>query len=225
VSTSGLGNSSQLHMVGVFASWIKDYVGVLVHETKRASHFMDQKMQMYDVVGSLTYTDWQEVAQEFIAKFCPKNKIQTSRTDLETATYFQGSRTVDKYVDGSKEIVDKACYFEGAHIVLKFCQGLNANIQDHVACLTQGCPSDKIPQQWYDTAILCNENCFANTAFTSSPQQTLCQSDTTPSMGGLLQKPLTTFSRAHLISMPHSLPVLSVSSAQCPKDTTTIVCF
>jgi Zinc knuckle len=120
--------------------------------------------------------------------------------------------------------VDKACYFEGAHIVLKFCQGLNAKIQDHIACLTQGNPSDKILQQWYDTAILCDKNWIANAAFTSSPQ-TSCQSDTTPPMGGLLRKPLMTFSRAHPIGVSHSLPAPSVSSAQCPKDTTAIVCF
>ena len=92
-----------------------------------------------------------------------------SRTDLETATYFQGSCTVNEYVDSFKEIVDKARYFEGSHIVLKFRQGLHAKIQDHIACLTQGRPSDEIPQQWYDAAILCDENRIMNAAFTSSP--------------------------------------------------------
>jgi hypothetical protein len=33
---------------------------------------------------------WNEFTQEFIED-CPKNKIQTAQTDLETATYFQGS--------------------------------------------------------------------------------------------------------------------------------------
>ena len=56
---------------------------------------------------------------------------------------------VDEYVDSFREIVDKAHYFEGSHIVLKFCQGINAKIQDHIACLTQGRPSDEILQQWY----------------------------------------------------------------------------
>jgi Retrotransposon gag protein len=107
-------------------------------KNERAARFVDRKMHMYDVVGSLTYTMWQEFALEFVAEFCPKNKVQTSQTNLETATYFQGSRTVDEYVDSFREVVEKARYFEGAHIVLKFCQGLNAKIQDHVTCLTQG---------------------------------------------------------------------------------------
>jgi Retrotransposon gag protein/Zinc knuckle len=193
-------------------------------KSEQALCFVDRKMRMYNVVGSLTYATWQEFTQEFVADFCPKNEVQTSRTKLETVTYFQGSCMVDKYVNTFKEAMDKACYFEGAHIVLKFCQGLNAKIQDHVACLTQGRPSDEIPRQWYDAAILCDENCIANTAFTSSPR-TLCQSDTPSSMGGILRKPITTFPRPHPISVPHSLPLPSVSSAQCPKDTMAIVCF
>jgi hypothetical protein len=57
---------------------------------EQASHFVDQKMQMYDVVGSLTYAMWQEFVQEFIANFCPKNEVQTSQTELETMTSSKG---------------------------------------------------------------------------------------------------------------------------------------
>jgi hypothetical protein len=135
----------------------------------RAACFIDQKMQMYHMVGSLPYVSWQEFTQEFISEFCPKNEVQTVQTDLETATYFQGSHTADKYVDKFREMVEKARYFEGTHIVLKFCQGLNQKIQDHIACLTEGHPSDDIPKQWYDAAILCDENHIANAAFTLSP--------------------------------------------------------
>jgi Retrotransposon gag protein/Zinc knuckle len=198
-------------------------VGILIHE-ERAARFVDRKMRMYDVVGSLTYVTWQEFALEFVAKFCPKNEVQTSQTDLESTTYFQGSRTVDEYVNSFREVVEKARYFEGAHIILKFRQGLNAKIQDHVACLTQGRPSDKIPQQWYDAAILCDENCIANAAFTSS-LRTSHQSDTPPSTSGILWKPTMTFARTYPISAPCLLPVPSVSSVQRPKDTTAIVCF
>jgi hypothetical protein len=49
---------------------------------------------MYNVVGSLTYTNWQEFAQEFIAEFWPKNEVQMLQMDLETATYFQGSTSM-----------------------------------------------------------------------------------------------------------------------------------
>ena len=162
--------SCNLYFVLVLLQFADDHAKIMwalsFMKSEQASRFVDQKMRMYDVVGSLNYVTW----QEFVTEFCPKHEVQTSQTDLETTTYFQGSRTVNEYVDSFKEIVDKACYFEGSHIVLKFRQGLNAKIQDHVACLTQGCPSDEIPQQWYDTAILCDENRIMNTAFTSSPR-------------------------------------------------------
>jgi hypothetical protein len=69
--------------------------------------------------------------------------------------------------------------------VLKFWQGLNPKVQDHVACLTLGCPLDKSPKQWYDVAILYDENCITNEAFQTSlriaqPVQTLSN------IGGML---------------------------------------
>jgi Retrotransposon gag protein len=138
----------------------------------RAVHFVGRKMHMYHIVGSLNYSTWHEFAQQFTEEFCPKNEIQTAWTDLKTATYFQGSWTIDEYVNDFKETVDKACYFEGLHIVLKFCQGLNSKIQDYIACLTKGQPSDKTPSQLYAAVILCDENRIANAMFTSSPRTT-----------------------------------------------------
>jgi hypothetical protein len=81
---------------------------------------------------------WQEFVQEFISEFCPKNKIQMAWTNLETPRYFQGSRTIDEYVDAFCEMIGWAHYLEGSHIALKFWQGLNPKIQDYVACLTNG---------------------------------------------------------------------------------------
>jgi Retrotransposon gag protein/Zinc knuckle len=221
-------NSCNLYFALTPRQFTNDHVKIMwafsFMKNEQAVHFVDRKMWMYDVVGSLIYVTWQEFVLEFVAEFCPKNEVQTLRTDLETATYLQGSCTIDKYINSFRVVVDKARYFEGAHIVLKFCQGLNAKIQDYVACLTQGRPSDKIPQQWYDAMILCDENFIANAAFTSSPQ-TLRQSNTPPLTSGILQKPTTTFTRTYPISTLCLLPVPSVSSAQRPKDTTAIMCF
>src|SRR6202789_1854787 len=131
----------------------------------RAAHFVDRQMRGYHSIGSLPYESWNDFVAEFTSDFCPKNEIQTSRTELETSKYYQGTRTVDEYVDEFRELVDRSRYFEGAHIVLKFRQGLNPKIQDHVACLTSGRPSDETPQEWYNAAILCDENRIANEAF------------------------------------------------------------
>jgi hypothetical protein len=133
-----------------------------------AACFVDRQMRGYHNVGSLSYGSWREFIEEFITDFCPKNEIQTSRTELKTTKFFQGGQSIDEYVDDFCEIVQRACYFEGAHIILKFCKGLNPKIQDHVACVTEGEPSDDSPHQWYAAATLCDENHIANKAFQTS---------------------------------------------------------
>jgi len=45
-------------------------------------------------------------------------------------------------------------------------------IQNYIACLTYGQPSDDIPKDWYDAVILCDENRIANSAFQSTWQST-----------------------------------------------------
>jgi hypothetical protein len=102
--------------------------------------------------------------------------------NLKTSKYFQGSRTIDEYVDEFHEMIDPARYFEGAHIILKFCQELNTKIQDHVACMTHGRPLDDVPKEWYDAAILCDENHITNEAFTSFSRG-LNRSEVSPNSG------------------------------------------
>jgi hypothetical protein len=130
-----------------------------------AARFVECQMWGYHNIGSLSYGSWQEFVDEFIAKFCPKNKVQTSRTELKTTKFFQCGRNINEYVDDFRKIVQRACCFEGAHIILKFRQGLDEKIQDHVACLTEGRPSDDSSQQWYAAVIPCDESCIANEAF------------------------------------------------------------
>jgi Retrotransposon gag protein/Zinc knuckle len=205
----------------------------------RAARFVDQKMRMYQTVGSLPYSSWQDFSQQFVEEFCPKNEILTARTALETAAYFQGARTVDEYVDDFREMVDKARYFEGAHIVLKFRQGLNAKIQDHVACLTQGRPSDEVPSEWYSAAILCDENRIANAAFVASPRT--ARPEGAPStMGGILRRVPPPFQRPNPSTTPtrtftppsaptaraRAPPVPSASSHRVlPPTDSSVVCF
>jgi len=99
--------------------------------------------------------------------------------DLETSKYYQGSHSVDKYVDEFRELVDHAEYTKGTNIVLKFQHGLSPIIQNYIACLTYGQPSNDIPKDWYDAAILCNENHIVNSAF----QSTLRSTQTTATTG------------------------------------------
>jgi len=76
--------------------------------------------------------------------------------------------------------VDHAEYTEGVNIVLKFQHGLSPIIQNYIACLTYGQPSNDVPKNWYDAVILCGENCITNSAF----QSTLWSTQTTTITGG-----------------------------------------
>jgi len=138
----------------------------------RAAHFTDRTMRLTQQTGSLPWATWADFRLEFICDFCLKNEVQTAHTDLETSKYHQGSRSVDEYVDEFRELVDRAEYTEGANIVLKFRHGLSPIIQNYIACLTYGQPSDDVPKDWYDAAILCNKNRIANSAFQSTLQST-----------------------------------------------------
>jgi hypothetical protein len=85
-----------------------------------AAHFVDCQMCAYHDIRSLSYQSWQEFVDKFIIDFCPKNKVQTLRTELETLRFFQGGQDVDEYVNDFHELIQHAQYFEGAHIALKF---------------------------------------------------------------------------------------------------------
>jgi hypothetical protein len=65
-------------------------------------------MRSYQNVGLILYEMWGEFIEDFMADFCPKNEVQTSRTELETLRFFQNRRTADKYIDNFKELVDRA---------------------------------------------------------------------------------------------------------------------
>jgi hypothetical protein len=53
-------------------------------------------------VGSISYKTWGEFIEDFMADFCLKNEVQTSRTKLETLRFFQNGRTIDKYIEDFK---------------------------------------------------------------------------------------------------------------------------
>ena len=131
----------------------------------RAARFTDRTMRYARDHGSLPYVSWASFRKEFVELFCPKNEMQAARMRLETSKYHQGSRAVDDYVDEFRELIDMAKYEEGANIVLKFRHGLNSEIQRYIACLTAGRPSDDDPEEWFEAAILCDDNRIANDAF------------------------------------------------------------
>jgi hypothetical protein len=201
-------------------------------KSDRVVCFVDRHMRNYQSVGGLPYSTWQEFVAEFMAEFCPKNEVQTARTALETLKYFQGSRTVDEYVDEFRKMIERARYFEGAHIVMKFRQGLNPKIQDHVTFLTSGRPSDDLPREWYAAAILCDENRITNKAFRSSSHMAP-RPEVTVATGSQFRRPLMKLVNLTPSISRYAPPIAMVSNPSLASKvapiratgTTPLVCF
>jgi hypothetical protein len=89
-------------------------------------------------------------------------------TYLESTSYFQNNCSVNEYLDEFLDLIPEAGYTDNKTIVVKFCRGLDSCIQDSVATMTSGCPSDKILFQWYNAVQTLDQNRATNEAFQSS---------------------------------------------------------
>jgi hypothetical protein len=87
---------------------------------------------------------------------------------------------VDDYIDEFSELVDEAGYTDGLSIVMKFRKGLDRDIQDQIAEMVQGRPSDDDPEGWYGAARTFDANWAANQAFHGVQRQTAPVSTTRP---------------------------------------------
>jgi hypothetical protein len=113
----------------------------------------------------LAFFSWQDFKHDFSVKFCPKNETTVALTKLESARYYQGQKMVDDYINEFSKLMDEAGYTSGLSIVMKFRKGLDQDIQDQIAEMAQGRPSDDDSEGWYSTACNFDANQAANKAF------------------------------------------------------------
>jgi hypothetical protein len=143
----------------------------------RAALFVDRMMRFEARIGTPKFGDWAEFRKTFVSEFCRKNETQMALAKLETPEFYQGRRTVDEYVDEFRDLIDMAGYKEGLAIVIKFRRGLQRDIQDQIAQLPFGRPSDDDPEAWYGAALQSAANREANAAFhgisRTTPMRTL----------------------------------------------------
>ena len=147
----------------VFIHWVISFM-----KSGRASLFADRVLRFESKNDTTKYSTWSEFRQAFVNEFCPKNETQMALAKLETASYHQGKGSVDDYVDDFRELIDQAGYKEDLAIVVKFRKGLNREIQDQIAQLAIGRPSDEDAEAWYEAAIRADENRVANNMFHGS---------------------------------------------------------
>ena len=111
------------------------------------------------------FLDWEEFQEEFQKDFCPAHSNAAVINKLESTTYYQKSRSIDNYLDEFVELVAEAGYTDPKTTVVKFQKGLDPQIQNTIATMAYGHPSDASPEDWYDAAKNIDQNCVANEAF------------------------------------------------------------
>ena len=143
--------------------------------------------------GADRFMDWEDFAEEFRAHFFPVDAEASAVNTLESAGYYQKGRNVDDYLDEFRNLITESGYSDPKVIVVKFRRGLNSSIQNSIATMTTGRPSDVDYEGWYSAARRIDQAKAANEAFqanlrpTSAPTKPLTArpfsipSSTTPS--------------------------------------------
>ena len=63
------------------------------------------------------------------------------------------------------ELIAEARYTDPKTMVVKFWKGLDLHIQNTIATMAYGRPSDASPKDWYEAAKMVDQNQAANEAF------------------------------------------------------------
>ena len=63
------------------------------------------------------------------------------------------------------ELVAEVGYMDPKTTVVKFRKGLDPQIQNTIAMMAYGCPSNASPEDWYEAAKNVDQNRAANEAF------------------------------------------------------------
>ena len=135
-------------------------------KSRRAAKWAKQIFQWEEKNGSYPkFLDWEEFHKEFRKYFCPAHSDVAAINKLESTTYYQKSCSVDDYLDEFVELVAEARYTDPKTMVVKFRKGLDTHIQNTIATMAYGRPSNASPEDWYEAAKTVDQNQAANEAF------------------------------------------------------------
>ena len=115
--------------------------------------------------GYSKFLDWEEFHKEFRRDFCPAHSNVVAINKLESTGYYQKSRSVNNYLDKFVELVVEAGYTNSKTTIVKFQKGLDLQIQNTIATMAYGRPSNASLEAWYEAAKNVNQNHAANEAF------------------------------------------------------------
>jgi hypothetical protein len=173
--------------------------------------------------GKTRFSSWANFSVEFKAEFCPSHTDSAAINCLESTSYFQKSRSVDEYLDEFQDLISDAGYSDPKTVVVKFRRGLNLEIQNQVATMASGRPSDTDPDSWYSLARTVDQNRATNEAFRSSYSRS--HVSPLPRQSGFipLRPPIST-SHAHITPTPGN-PIPMDIGAGRNKERLPLTCY
>ena len=98
------------------------------------------------------FFDWEDFRNEFKKEFTPANSDALAINRLKSAAYYQKNRPLDDYIDEFQDLVAESGYSDPKTIVVKIRRGLNPQVQNAVATMSSGRPSDANLDEWYSMA-------------------------------------------------------------------------
>jgi hypothetical protein len=150
--------------------------------------------------GFPKFLDWSDFRDEFKKEFTPAHADSLAINRLESTAYYQKSRSLDDYIDEFQDLITESGYTDPKTIVVKFRRGLNPQIQNAVATMASGRPSDTNPEKWYEMARTVDENRATNEAFQSAYRTPTVPTSRTAGILPVRSTPATP--NAHLVPSP-----------------------
>jgi hypothetical protein len=160
------------------------------------------------------FLDWEHFRAEFRKEFIPAHADALAINRLESSAYYQRNRSLDDYIDEFQDLIVDSGYTDPKTIVVKFRRGLNSQIQNVVATMASGRPSDAQPEEWYSMARTVDQNRAANEAFSSAYRAPVPSRPTTSVVRPTV--PLSKFSHSHLQPTPGNPVPMDLDSSRNP---------
>jgi Retrotransposon gag protein/Zinc knuckle len=151
-------------------------------------------------IGLSKFLDWEDFRDEFKKEFTPAHTDSLAINRLESAAYYQKNRSLDDYIDEFQDLITDSGYTDPKTIVVKFRRGLNPQIQNSIATMASGRPSDTSPEKWYEMARTVDDNRATNEAFQSAYRAPAAPVNRSASI--LPVRPVPSLPNAHLTPSP-----------------------
>ena len=103
-------------------------------------------------VDQSKFLDREDFATTFKTEFTPAYSDTLAINCLELTAYYQKAHPLDEYIDEFQDLIADSRYSDLKTIVVKFRRGLSAQIQNSVATMASGRPSNASPGAWYAMA-------------------------------------------------------------------------